>query len=108
MLWSFGEFFYSKFQSEPPKETVIEVANIISWNVWQMDGLKCVIPNSCKDEVSQIDIFGKVEARVCPACEKNILKGHTGQYCVVKDWYAKSKDGTVGKNVKFVDLITKK
>ena len=25
------------------------VANIIAWNIWQMDGMKYVVPNSCHD-----------------------------------------------------------
>ena len=110
MLWTFGEFYYDKFQADPPKDAILEVATIISWNVWQMDGLKCVVPDSCKAKVSdQLDMFGAPpERKPCKACKENTLKGHTGKYCIVKDWYAKGKDGTVGKNVKFVDLITKK
>lgn len=110
MLWTFGEFYYDKFQADPPKDAILEVATIISWNVWQMDGLKCVVPDSCKEKVSdQLDMFGAPpERKPCKACKENTLKGHTGKYCIVKDWFAKGKDGTVGKNIKFVDLITKK
>lgn len=108
MLWTFGEFFYDKFHCEPPQENVLEIATIISWNVWQMDGLKCVVPDSCKEETAQLDLFGTEEKRHCPACKNGTLHGHTGKYCIIKDWYAKGKNGTMGKNIKFVDLITKK
>lgn len=110
MLWTFGEFYYDKFRTDLPKEAILEVATIISWNVWQMDGLKCVVPDSCREEVSdQLDMFGAPpERKPCKACKENTLKGHTGQYCIIKDWYTKGKNGTMGKNVKFVDLITKK
>ena len=75
-----------------------------------MDGLKCVVPDSCKEEEpTQLDLFGALqEKRPCPACQNNTLRGHTGQYCLVKDWFAKDKDGKLGKKIKYVDLITKK
>jgi len=119
MLWTFGEFFYDKFQSDPPKDIILEVANIISWNVWQMDGLKCVVPDSCFETVSknqfgtQTDLFSDNTPtaktpvkKPCPGCSENELLKHNGKYCIINDWYAKGKDGKTGKKVKFVNIIT--
>lgn len=33
------DFYAEKFQLKPPNDFLREVANVISWNLWQMDGL---------------------------------------------------------------------
>ena len=33
------DYYREKFQLEPPKDFLKEIAEIISWNLWQMDGL---------------------------------------------------------------------
>ena len=60
-------------------------AYIISWNIWQMDGLKMVLPYSCHEE-TQTDLFGETESSSCPACVKGVMKGHNGIKCVIRDW----------------------
>ena len=52
MLFTFIENHIQKFGKEPTINSIKKIANIISWNVWQMDGLKGVIPNSCFDKKS--------------------------------------------------------
>lgn len=71
-------------------------AEIISWNVWQMDGLKGVVPETCHDETLQVeqqtDFFKAEEQtelaikRPCPGCKKNNLKLHNGIPCQIMDW----------------------
>lgn len=51
LLWSFIEYYQAKFGKQPQKRSLKYIAYIISWNLWQMDGLKCVVPDSCKDGV---------------------------------------------------------
>lgn len=46
------EYYRAKFGKEMPKQSVPGLAYIISWNLWQMDGLKYVIPCSC-DKVQE-------------------------------------------------------
>lgn len=41
---TFTEYFYDKFGKEPNMEDCIEVCEIISWNIFQMDGLTFTIP----------------------------------------------------------------
>lgn len=36
---TFKDYYREKFSKEPPEELLREVAEIISWNLWQMDGL---------------------------------------------------------------------
>ena len=66
------------------------MAYIISWNVWQMDGLKGVVPNSCGERVlTETDLFGTVERlEQCEGCLKNDITKHNGIYCIIKDWRA--------------------
>ena len=75
-------------------------AKIIAWNIWQMDGLRFVIPNSCKaQEATQLTLFSTTnEKKECEGCRTNNNLLHNGTYCVIKDW---KND----KEVKFVDLI---
>ena len=41
---TFMEYFHDKFGKEPNKEDCIEICEIISWNIFQMDGLTFTIP----------------------------------------------------------------
>ena len=102
MLITFIENFTQKFETEPSLETIQNIANIISWNVWQMDGLKGVIPNSCKAEILEItDIFEtKTEILKCKGCEKQNIKLHNGIYCNIMDW-------DIEKPIKFISLLEK-
>lgn len=112
MLASFIENYIHKFGKEPLLKSIQYIAYIISWNVWQMDGLKGVIPNSCghKTEVS-VNLFGETETKhtFCQGCETGNIKKHNGIYCLVKDWSNKDfKTGKSGRKIRFVDLLNRK
>lgn len=112
MLASFIENYSLKFGKEPLLKSIQYIAYIISWNVWQMDGLKGVIPNTCghKTEVS-VNLFGETETKhtFCEGCEKGNIKKHNGIYCLVKDWSNKDlKTGKTGRKIRFVDLLNGK
>lgn len=47
LLRSFIDYYIDKFDNFPIVKYLLEIAEIISWNIWQMDGLKYVVPNSC-------------------------------------------------------------
>jgi hypothetical protein len=74
LLITFIENFNQKFDTEPLIEEIQNIAEIISWNIWQMDGLKGVVPNSCKDEIIDISDFfeTKTEIKKCKGCEIKI------------------------------------
>ena len=50
LLWTFIEYYQEKFGKRPLLKSINYMAYIISWNLWQMDGLRCVVPDSCKDD----------------------------------------------------------
>lgn len=90
-------------------------AEIISWNIWQMDGLKYVIPMSCrqtiqkpveesKDQLSLLLLSAERPKKViieCEGCRTNNPLAHTGRYSKVMDW-------RTGKTVQFVKLLNRK
>ena len=39
------EYFTAKFTCKPPEDFLPHVAEIISWNLWQMDGREFTVPN---------------------------------------------------------------
>lgn len=77
--------------------TLQAAAYIISWNIFQMDGIKMVLPMTCHDELikgeRQVTLFDEIvtEDRIvpCPGCKKNDIHSHNGIYQRVADW---SKD----------------
>ena len=102
LLITFTENFTHKFETEPPLDYIQNIAEIISWNIWQMDGLKGVIPNSCKDEIIDISDFfeTKTEIKKCKGCETQNIKSHNGIYCNIMDW-------DIEKPIKFISLLEK-
>lgn len=110
LLLSFIEYYRNKFGKEPQIKSINHMAYIISWNVWQMDGLKGVVPDSCGERIrTETDLFGTVERiESCEGCLKNDLTKHNGIYCIIKDWRAIDKaTGKKGKRIRFIDLINK-
>lgn len=103
MIYSFFDYFKMMFGSLPTKAQTRKIAEIVSWNLWQMDGLKCVIPNSCHEDIhEEPSLFGGVTRTVhkCEGCESDNLYRHNGVYCIIMDWEEK-------KTIRFVDLINK-
>lgn len=105
MFYSFIEYYKAKFGKEPLKRSARAIAYIISWNLWQMDGLRCILPMSCHEEEVGLDLFGSTEIKKCIGCATNKLRAHNGTYCLIKDWENKGEDGNQGKTIRFVDLI---
>lgn len=111
MLITFIENYNNKFEKEPLLKSIQNIADIISWNVWQMDGLKCVVPNSCTDVIQETnDLFGNSEKKVvkCNGCKSQNILLHNGKYCKIMDWGKKDKQsGKKSKITRFIDLLNK-
>lgn len=107
MLYTFIENYEKKFSSQPLLKSIQYIAYIISWNVWQMDGLKGIVPNSCHDEVSN-ELFGDETITPCYGCKTDNIRRHNGIYCLLKDWSNKDQEtNKKGRKIKFIDLIKK-
>lgn len=81
----------------PKENKVLNIARYISWNIWQMDGIKMVVPDSChdtviKEQAVQIDLFTgavpepKTIVKPCPGCAGDNVYAHNGEYCLIRDW----------------------
>jgi len=112
MLMTFIENYKYKFGKEPLLKSIKYIAYIISWNVWQMDGLKGVIPNSCGDKIEEsVNLFGETEKKItpCEGCQKDNIYKHNGIYCLIKDWANKDLEtGKQGRKIRFIDLLKRK
>ena len=103
LLRTFIDYYTDKFGLSPITEYLIDFAEIISWNIWQMDGLKYVIPNSCKPVPKmQMSLFDDDnEPEECPGCKKGNNNKHTGIYAKVMNW-------ETNRSVKFINLLKEK
>lgn len=106
ILYSYIDYYKDRFKKNPPLDLVKEIATIISWNIWQMDGIKYVIPNSCKsrnNKYIQTSLFEEntLNNTECIGCKKNNPYQHQGIYCVIMNWKTNRKN-------KFINLINKR
>jgi len=106
LLYTLIDYYQEIFNQKPATKILEEFAEIISWNIFQMDGLKCVVPMSCHHENKVIigapTLFGKipdtVEKYECEGCKYNRPNKHNGRYVKIMDWER-------SKTTRFVDLI---
>lgn len=106
LLYTFIDYYQTQFKDSPSLELQKEIAEIIVWNIFQMDGLKYVVPMSCKTEKVLIksveSLFEQNEdyfvEKPCSGCEKKIAKNHTGLYVKIMDW-------AKGEPIKFIDIL---
>lgn len=88
LFLTYIEYYTDRFKHWPDTKTLIQIARVISWNLWQMDGLKYVAPYSCTTTViEEYTLFGIDRSeRPCPGCETGDNQLHNGVYCRVYDW----------------------
>lgn len=101
LLWTFIEYYQVKFETAPSVECINAIADIISWNLWQMDGLRGVVPGSCRDGivVKELTLFGEEEhVETCVGCQQDNIRLHNGIYCLIRDWASDEK-------IRYIDLI---
>lgn len=107
LLYTFIDNYIEKFNSEPKLQDIQKITYIISWNIWQMDGLKCVVPESCITTVKEeLDLFENTTDNLieCKGCKINDNRLHNGVFCTIMDWTV----NTEGQQIKFIDLIQQK
>lgn len=135
LLYTYIEYFIDKFNAKdadgnyqrdasghlrvPSGNKILNAARWISWNIWQMDGIKMVVPDSChkievctnqkeidralkekEKEESDPRLPGlvyepiqipvpKYELKECPGCATGDHAKHTGTPCIIRDWNRK-------------------
>ena len=106
LFYTVCDFFEDKFKRPIPKASLAGIADIISWNIWQMDGLKFVVPTSC-DKTSYSGLFGDLDKEECPGCKTGDPYSHIGIKCRIKDWRYTGKNPEK-KTPLFVTLLKNK
>lgn len=103
LLYTFLDYYRARFGKDPLPRSLQYIAYIISWNIWQMDGLKGVIPGSCGERRTVMtDLFGETETITpCPGCKNGDIRTHNGIYALIKDWNASG----ARQKIRYIDLI---
>lgn len=58
LLLTYAEHLQARWQRKPTKEELQPIATIITWNLWQMDGLHLSVPGGKpQPETEQLDLF---------------------------------------------------
>ncbi|MBR6028896.1 MAG: restriction endonuclease subunit M [Clostridia bacterium] len=85
LLMTFVEYLEDRWKRQPTIEELKKVANVISWNLWQMDGLKGTVPlgepEDLNQQVSMFDLFGSEMG-----FETDAPKAKKTPRCRVFDW----------------------
>jgi len=78
LLMTFVDYLDFKWHREPTEKELKSIANIISWNLWQMDGLKGTVPVKPKEENVQLSLMD--------FCEEKTEQENIAQKCRIFDW----------------------
>lgn len=93
LLFTFIDYYVDKFDKFPAKDILLSLANIIVWNLFQMDGLKFVVPYSCEPKIGgQLSLFDEEPSsrESCLGCLSGDNAKHIGIYSIIKNWRAKT------------------
>ena len=82
LLHTFTDYYQAKFGEHPEEADILGIAEIISWNLWQMDGLRGVPP----DYPSPGELLD------------NPVPDMFTTYCMIRDWEE-------NKEIRYVDLV---
>lgn len=86
LLYTFVDYYEARFGSKPDVTLIRDFAEIISWNLWQMDGLTYRTPREQKDAPqAQLSLFDESAAEP-PA-----------SLCKIMDWQK-------GKTIKVIEI----
>ena len=90
LLYTFVDYYEARFGIAPEATLLQEFAEIISWNLWQMDGLTYCIPREKKAEApqAQLSLFDETPAEA------------PSPLCIIKEWQK-------GKAIKVIDIKRK-
>ena len=112
LLASFSESYEQQFGHKADRATLMLAAEIIAWNVWQMDGLKGVVPASCREtRIMETDFFGETKVTSvspCPGCEHDDITLHNGMRCCLRRWLPSETMTPNHFDYNYTEIITKK
>ena len=76
LLYTFVDYYEARFGTSPDMKLLRDFAKIISWNLWQMDGLTYCIPREKTEEPpeAQLSLFDAVPTEPL------------APFCIIMDW----------------------
>lgn len=84
LLYTFIDNMRYALKRSPTLNELKKVATIISWNLWQMDGLTYEPPHcDIQEEMKQLSLFNNIET------ETLIVQKPAQSRCKIKDWRSK-------------------
>lgn len=84
LLMTFEEHLRARWNRKPTASEYFRAANIIAWNVWQMDGLAGTIPYCKAEESKQLSMFEWLDL------EERIREAADAQpHCQIYNWRAR-------------------
>ncbi len=87
LLYTFADYYEDRHGRQPDTVLLQEFAEIIAWNLWQMDGLTYRIPREKQEQQPQAQLSFFDEAPAQPLAP----------LCIIKDWQR-------GKTIKVNDI----
>jgi hypothetical protein len=84
LLHSYLDYYEARFGQTPPPHCINDIADIISWNLWQMDGLRGT-PHNYPSPGELLD---------------NPVPDMFTTYCILRDW---DKD----EEIRYIDIMDK-
>lgn len=104
LLMTFEEYLTARWGRKPTAEEYRTVANVIAWNIWQMDGLTGAVPYCLRGAWRETSLFEPDETK--PLLEETPLQPR----CRICDWRRKNSldymnVNTGGRNMKFDFII---
>lgn len=89
LLMTFVDYMQERWKREPTATELNKIANVICWNIWQMDGLKGTIPGKelyISDDYEQLSLFASdfEQETLFDEAAKQSKKYE----CKIRDWRA--------------------
>ena len=89
LLMTFVDYMQERWKREPTATELNKIANVICWNIWQMDELKGTIPNkelSTPANYEQLSLF--ISGFEQDALLDEVTKQNKKYECKIHDWRA--------------------
>lgn len=81
-IMTFYDYYVDRWGENPDSKTLKHIANIISWNIWQMDGFTDTVPlGKPQEKTHQITLFEFIG-------EENTKEERIAPLCKIKNWRA--------------------
>jgi len=97
ILMTFVEYYEDRWKEKLDIKILNKVTNIITWNIWQMDGLNDTVPFAATNEIEkQLNVFDILDK------DSKEKEEHEDLFCKIRDW--RSKETRYFKEYKEKDM----